>query len=201
MFKNYGCLFVILFLLILINACQQTNSGCIPVKNSSFSLADTDKVKVPFTGKDTFNFVSDSGNILHFFCLGKTDTYQTNIISGASPPGCPKPTMSFEFQNFKYISSDTAFWELDFNLLRAQSPNYYGSNGQFIVNGNETYTSDFNTMINDSAYTDTVTVNGKMFKCITIYADTGDASNAIYYNHNFGVLKVVYPYYRTWYKQ
>jgi len=197
---NWSILFFF-FCLIALNACQQTNSGCIPVKNTSYALADSDKVKVPFTGNDTFNFISSTGNILHLYGTGKLDSYQTIIINGAAPTGCPKPTISYGYQSRKYYSNDTPFTELDFNVLRVQSPNYYGSNGSWIVNGTESYTTDFNTMLNDSGYTDTVSVRGTIYNCIRIAADTGDASNAIYYNHKLGVLKIVFPYLQTWYKQ
>ena len=156
---------------------------------------------MPFTGTDTMIFANSNGHIVTMIGQGKVNLYDTKTVRGAAPVECSQPTMSYEYQMIRMRSGDTLLNEIDFFMSRIPSPNYYSTTGSWVVNGTETYTNYFSTLLNDSAYLDTVFVNGKMINCIIIPADTGDASNKLYYNHNFGVLRIVLPQNQVWYKQ
>ena len=200
--NNFILSFVLFFTgVMLLNSCQPTSSGCPEVKSTSYSLTSDDKSKLPYTGTDTMVFINNFGHMITLTGQGKVTNYETKIIKGAAPPECKQPSMSYEYQIINLISGDTLLYEIDFYLERVQSPNYYSSIGSWVINGGESYTNYFTTLLNDSAYTDTVFVNGKRINCIIIPADTGDISNVLYYNHNYGVLRFNLPPDQVWYRQ
>ena len=201
MAKNYFLLLFILPLFFLFNCCQPMSSGCPVVTSTSYSLANDDKNKIPYTGTDTMVFVSNFGRTVTLVGHGKVDNYDTRIIKGAAPPECKQPTQSYEYQMINLTSGDPSLNEIDFYLSRVPSPNYYGTTGSWVINGGESYTNYFTTLLDDSSYTDTVSVNGKLINCIIILADTGDISNVLYYNHNYGVLRFNLPPDQIWYRQ
>ena len=203
MHKNH---FLILFILIYpgvlwLNSCQPISSGCIPVTSTSYSLTNDDKSKLPYTGTDTMVFISNSGQMVTLTGHGKVTNFDTKIIKGAAPPECPQPSQSYEYQMINLTSGNPFLNEIDFYLARVESPNYYSSTGSWVVNGGESYTNYYSTLLDDSAYTDTVFVNGKLINCIIITADTGDVSNVLYFNHNYGVLRFILPQSQVWYRQ
>jgi hypothetical protein len=187
---------------LLVSESCTRSSGCPDIPDRTYTLNDTDKNLVPYSGTDTMTFTNGLGKTVKLYGIGKISGLDAHVIKGAEPMECRQPVINYGFQRITYLSNDTIFLgEIDFRLERAQSPNYYGSTVSWLINGAESYTYDFHTLLNDSAYFDTVYVSGTLFQCIKITADTGDVSNVLYYNHHFGILKMIFPPDQTWYKQ
>jgi len=189
------------FLAIVVSGGCQSDSGCPQVKNRTYDLSEDEKMKIPFTGNDTMTFLNNA-KVVKLTAQGKQGGFLTKVIRGSVPIGCTEPINSYEKVSVNFVSNDTLLKEINFSLNRAQQPSY-NSTGVWTVTSQYpvSFTANFATMMSDTFYKDTVLVGGIQYNCIKIAADTGDISNMLYYNHNFGILKMNLPQGQIWLRQ
>ncbi len=194
----------ILFLFLIINffAACQSSSSCPEVKSKSYDLTVNEKSGFPFLGNDSIFFITKYSFNSRLGGHGTVNSYLSQTVKGAAPAECPQLTLTSEYVNCTYFSSDTFLRKIDFILSRVASPSYI-SKGVWTITTDHpiTFTRSFADLINDSIYFDTVYVKGVKYNCIKIQADTGDVTNAVYFNHNSGILRITLPNSQVWYRQ
>lgn len=201
-FRHLKFLILLPVSVMFLNHACKTTSGCPEATHKISDLSIEDKSKFPYSGSDSLSFVNGSGRVYTFYGQGKQFDHNSKIIRGSVPADCEQPTISYEFGLVKFTSPDTLYRGIDFRLLRAEIPSY-NSNGKWTINADYTLNFNYNfaSLLNDSLYKDTVNIKGTNYKCIKLASDSGAITNALYFNHNYGILKLVLPQGQTWYRQ
>jgi len=195
-------------ILILINRCTKYDP-CEghPSQTYNYYVSDSNKSKIPYTGTDTLVFVSDSGDITTLYGTGKQTLIKTFSEQSTLNPDCGNVSY-WNFERIVMTFTGTSIklnkfvYSLSYDYVSGSPPTpvrqsnglgfeFSSGIGVFISCG--TFTIYAN---NIADYTDSVTINGYVYKGINLC----DSSNVLY-NYNYGILRFIDANKEIWTKK
>lgn len=141
-----------------------------------YTIADSIKAKIPYTGWDTLVFVSDAGDTATLYGQGKRTYFKENIHSTSGY--CPKRTIE------KYENIEIGFTGMDqihsINV-NLDKTNYHFTGCWVNINSNINGIGRIEFILYDSPNQDSIMLNG-------IYVRGGYIEKVLY-NSIFGIIK------------
>lgn len=177
----------IISLLFILQACKRTEPDCGDLSDviTNYNIADSNKAKIPYTGKDTLVFISDAGDTSTLIGQGKKTNYEsvrTNISGG----DCPRAGIdNYENIDMSFIGNLFTFSKIYFRINTTDF--YKNTLTGFEIKCNETFRVGstlervyFFLPISDSIFINNNYVKGKYI----------DDNKSLLYNLNIGILKI-----------
>jgi len=142
-----------------------------------YTIADSIKANIPYTGWDTLVFVSDVGDTATLYGQGKRTYFKENINSTTGD--CPKRTIE------KYENTEIGFIGMD--QIHSINVNLYKTNYDFTgcwvkINSNINGIGRIEFILYDSPNQDSIMLNGIFVR--------GGYIEKVLYNSIFGIIKI-----------
>lgn len=202
--KIHKTILVLLFFatLSMVTSCSR-DPGCgdLSDKNIYYNIADSDKAKIPYNSNDTIVFVSNINDTAVLIAQGKLTNFKktSNSIGTAD---CPK----YEIGNFETISilmnekkSRPDFFNLRYSIYRDIEIEPFSTRISFTLNNKAISSGNSSKIINmQNFYIDTLNANNKLYYGINIHGDGLDSLYQIFFNYNYGILRIIFPSNQTW---
>jgi hypothetical protein len=176
-------------LMFFIQNCSKDPGPCGGQK-TYYYLSEEDKAKVPYTGKDTLVFVSNTNDTAVCIGQGKKQFFTVEYDSGN--PDCKPPEYYYEAYKNTFKSTPS---KLNFEVTLYKKDKS-GLEAIHFLNNNETeidykiYLIDIGN-INVGNYKDSINIFGVWHKSVTISNGLGNPLNgAVFYNKKDGFLVI-----------
>lgn len=172
--------------IILLQSCDKDSSPCRNSEtNIYYNIADSNKVKIPYSGTETLVFISDQGDTATLVGQGKKTYYVTNTRNNSGNADCQwLENKNYENVDLVFIDQKNktqnlrirVFPEVLFDNLILSSLDIFTSN-TLIIGRSFKY-------IDNKSIEDSMFVNGSYLKGVYL-----DSEKTTLFNYSQGVLK------------
>lgn len=187
-------------LTLLFSCSKKSYCGYDHTTDRFYQFNSDDKSKIPYTGKDTFQFKSDVGDIVKFFGQGKISDFEkrTSPIPMESCAGIPEFNYYYEKYYMEFIGANAGDQILGIKIYLP--PNYgYAPEitGVSVFLNNQTLADNSIGYIDYKSKTpdDSIYINGVYQKGVFINTDS---NKTVLYNFKLGILKFKDTNNKTW---
>ncbi len=174
------CLFV---LLIISNGCAiDQDPDCPSTKITIINLSEDEKSKVPYHGKDTLVFTSNSGDSLIYFGTGAQRTYYTDNIY--NHPSCDPDKINHEIQSIIFKE------EKSVQTINFQQQNYASeikiliNESQFVFNFKGIDNENFNFY----PFHKQIQLGNKIYTNVSEIKN--EQNETLFYNKEYGIIRI-----------
>lgn len=183
--------YILLIILFLTSCKQEPTCGDLSDVVTTYTISDSDKAKIPYTGNDTLVYISDAGDTAILIGQGKKNYYES-VRSSLNSGDCPR----YKLDNNEIIA---ILYSSNINELL---------NIKYILNGNSEKThlictinslshGDYPYYLNNEIfYNDSFMLNNKLY-----YGTTINIQNSIFglFNWHYGFVKIKIIGGKEWY--
>jgi hypothetical protein len=178
---------------ILLSNCGEQKITCDPDRHEYSYVTPEDKAVLPYKGFDTLKLKHSSGEEYTFYAGALDSAFYINAKS--TSPDCANNI--FEHQQGYFLDFQSSNYPQPLKVSLARSFAYGGARLEITLKKGVTYKTTASLYIPPppSRYYDFDTLiinNYKYFNIRLIYKDNVDKKNILYYNRDFGILKIEY---------
>ena len=189
-------LYISIICILSLCSCKRNDTSCGDLSDViiNYNISDGDKAKIPYTGTDTFVFISDAGDTATLIGQGKNTHYET-VRSNISGGDCPRNGISnYDNINIDFIGNSIFFSTLNYRIAKTDfAPQTLTG---LEIKCNETYRvgSSLQNVFYYLPIEDSIFINRKFVSGGFI-----DDEKTLLYNATIGILKIKFSN-KTWIK-
>jgi hypothetical protein len=190
-------LYLIFFLTVLFSQSCKRGDPCsgmdLSDKVFTYSIPDSNKTKIPYTGRDTLILVSDGGDTATFIGAGKNTIYNISSKNIYPNPDCPRYEKKY-FENFWIKFTDIknlnrsirylVYLPTENDIISIQNSTNLELREIIDADSKVFAFTTFEMMSKRTNYDDSIPINGVYQKGYYI-----DANRTVLYSHSKGLLK------------